>query len=431
VQITVLDRGCDVSTITRALASQGHEVKAVAHHDQLIACDVVVVDADAWPEPVLTEIAARLPHAELVLLVGSPEAAPATEAAKTLVKPLEINKLVQLVRVVDEARRGPGDARDLLDFETLFAGDSPAIVDVLRRVRLLGQSDAPVWLHGELGSGRAVVARAIHDRSVRQGRMFMAMNAASFPGDLLEEHLFGGLEPLAVRADGGTLFIDCVTELAPGVQAKLLRLLEDRRLRVRGVDVAIDARVMVGDERRTLNVGGRLRRELYYRLKVHEIDLPALRERARDLGAIVRRMLDRLRSDGHAVPLSNAAIRSLEAYPFPGNVRELAHALTHAVVLSQGGQIELEHLPADIQEQARSQVSEERSDPASLETLEAVAKRFERDYLLRVLRAVGGNRTRAARILDLSRKGLWQKLKAHGIAASEGRDEGEDESDLR
>ena len=429
MQITVLDRGCDVSTITRALVSEGHRVKAVAHHDELIACDVVVVDADAWPEPVITEIAARLPHAELVLLVRSPDVAPTAEAAKTLVKPLEINKLVQLMRVVDDARHGHSDARELLDFETLFAGDSPAIVDVLRRVRLLAQSDAPVWLHGELGSGRAVVARAIHDRSSRQGRMFMALNAASLPGDLLEEHLFGGLEPIALRADGGSLFIDCVTELAPGVQAKLLRLLEDQRLRIRGVDVPINARIMVGDERRTLNVGGRLRRELHYRLKVHEIDLPALRERARDLGAIIRRMLDRLRSGGNAIPLSNAATRSLEAYPFPGNVRELAHALTHAVVLAQGGQIELEHLPADIQEQSRGQDPDERIDPTSLETLEAVAKRFERDYLLRALRAVGGNRTRAAKILDLSRKGLWQKLKAHGIAASEGRGEGEDEPD--
>jgi DNA-binding NtrC family response regulator len=430
VQITVLERGCDVSTITRALVAEGHVLKAVTRQDELIACDVVVVDADAWPETVVTQIAARLPHTELVLLVKSADVAPATDAAKTLVKPLDLNKLVQLVRVVDEARHGHSDARELVDFETLFAGDSPAIVEVLRRVRLLAQSDAPVWLHGELGSGRAVVARAIHDRSTRQGRMFMAMNAASFPGDLLEEHLFGGLEPLAVRANGGSLFIDSVTELAPGVQAKLLRLLEDRQLRIRGGDVPIDARIMVGDERRTLNVGGRLRRELYHRLKVHEIDLPSLRERARDLGAIIRRMLDRLRVHGHAVPLSSAATRSLEAYPFPGNVRELAHALTHAVVLSQGGQIELDHLPTDIQEQTRSLVADEPIDLTSLETLEAVAKRFERDYLVRVVRAVGGNRTRAAKILNLSRKGLWQKLKAHGIAASEGRGDPEEESEL-
>jgi DNA-binding NtrC family response regulator len=429
VQIRVLDRGCDVSTITRALTSHGHDVTAVARADELIGCDLVVLDADAWPEPVVTDIAARLPHAELLLLVRGSDVPTPTESAKTLVKPLDVNKLVQLVRVVDEARHGHSDARELVDFETLFSGDSPAIVEVLRRVRLLAQSDAPVWLHGELGSGRAVVARAIHDGSSRQGHIFMAMNAASFPGDLLEEHLFGGLEPLAVRANGGSLFIDNVTELAPGVQAKLFRLLDDRQVRIRGVDVPMDARIMVGDERRTLNVGGRLRRELYYRLKVHEIDLPPLRERARDLGAIVKSMLDRLRSDGHAVPLSSAATRSLEAYPFPGNVRELAHALTHAVVLSQGGQIELEHLPADIQAQAR-RLADEPVDPTSLETLETVAKRFERDYLLRVLRAVGGNRTRAAKILNLSRKGLWQKLKVHGVASSEGRADDDDESDL-
>jgi two-component system response regulator AtoC len=215
------------------------------------------------------------------------------------------------------------------------------------------------------------------------------------------------------------------------VQAKLLRLREDRRLRVRDGDLPVDARIMVGDERRTLNVGGRLRRELYQQLKVHELDLPPLRERASDLGAIVRRMLERLRRDGEPSPLSSAAIRSLEAYPFPGNIRELAHALTHAVVLSQGGQIQVEHLPADIQELTRGAAPDPSSDPESLETLEAVAKRFERDYLLRVLRAVGGNRTRAAKILSLSRKGLWQKLKAHGIAASEGRADGEEEPDAR
>lgn len=245
----------------------------------------------------------------------------------------------------------------------------------------------------------------------------MAVNAASLPGDLLEEHLFGGAEPLARRTDGGTLFIDAVTELSPGVQAKLLRLLEERALRLRGVDVPIDVRVMVGDERRTLNVGGRLRRELYFHLKVHELELPSLRERARDLHLIIGRMLDRLRNTGTAPLLSSAATRSLEGYPFPGNIRELAYALTHAVVLSRGGRVELEHLPFEIQAHAPT----EDLDPDAFESLDVVAKRFERDYLLRVIRAVGGNRTRAAKILSLSRKGLWQKLKAFGIAADEGR----------
>lgn len=430
MQISVLDNDRLASTIRRALGSDGHEVTPVAREDELTSCDLVVLDATALPETSIEGLAARLPHVEFLVLVDDMNVKLPTDTARTLVKPVDVNKLVRLVRAVDDERHGRS-SRDLVDFETLFSGDSPAILELLRRVGLLAQSDAPVWLHGELGSGRAVVARAIHDRSIRQGRMFMAVNAASFPGDLLEEHLFGGLEPAVKQVDGGSLFIDSVTELAPGVQAKLLRLLEDRRLRVRDRDLAIDARILVGDERRTLNVGGRLRRELYHQLKVHEIDLPPLRERARDLGAIIKRMLDRLRSDGELAPLSSPAIRALEAYPFPGNIRELAHALTHAVVLSQGGQIQVEHLPVDIQAQTRGAGPMAHAiDAGALESLEAVAKRFERDYLLRVLRVVGGNRTRAAKILNLSRKGLWQKLKAHGIAASEGRAEAEDEAEL-
>jgi DNA-binding NtrC family response regulator len=432
LEISVFDNDRNASTIRRALVSEGHDVTVVAREDELTSCDLVVLDAAAWPEAAVERLVTVFPHAEFLLLVDDARPKPPSDAVMTLVKPVDVNKLVRLVRVVAEARHGRSDSRDLVDFEALFSGDSPAIIELLRRVGLLAQSDAPVWLHGELGSGRAVVARAIHDRSRRQGRMFMALNAASFPGDLLEEHLFGGLEPRVLRVGGGSLFIDSVTELAPGVQAKLLRLLEDRRLRIRDRDHSIDARIMVGDERRTLNVGGRLRRELTHQLKVHELDLPPLRERARDLGAIIECMLERLRSDGDASPLSSAAIRALEAYPFPGNIRELAHALTHAVVLSQGGQIQVEHLPADIQEQTRgAAVSAGALDPGSFGTLEEVSRRFERDYLLRVLRAVGGNRTRAAKILRLSRKGLWQKLKAHGIAPSEGRGEPDDESELR
>ncbi|HSR99480.1 MAG TPA: sigma 54-interacting transcriptional regulator [Kofleriaceae bacterium] len=429
MEISVFETDRDAHVIRRALVAEGHNVVGVAREKELRSCDLVVLDGATWSPAAVDRIAARLPHAELLLLVDDPKAKPPNDSVMTLVKPVDVNKLIRLVRVVAEARHGRSTSRDLVDFETLFSGDSPAMVELLRRVGLLAQSDAPVWLHGELGTGRAVVARAIHDRSARQGRMFMAVNAASFPGDLLEEHLFGGVEPQVLRVDSGTLFIDSVTELAPGVQAKLLRLLEDQRLRVRDRDLPLDARIMVGDERRTLNVGGRLRRELHQLLKVHELDLPPLRERAGDLGAIIKRMLERLRTGGDASPLSTGAIKSLAAYPFPGNIRELAHALTHAVVLSQGGQIQVEHLPVDIQEQTRDALAPAVNDPDALETLEAVATRFERDYLLRVLRAVGGNRTRAAKILNVSRKGLWQKLKAHGIAPSEGRPDAEDEVD--
>lgn len=432
MQICLFDSDRETSTVLRrTLAAEGHDVQILAEGPPPASCDLVVLDAAAWTGPAIAELAAKVPAAELLLLVESVDARLPAESMMSLVKPIDATKLVRLVRAVDESRRGSSDPRDLVDFETLVSGDSPAIVELLRQVRLLAQSEGPVWLHGELGSGRAVVARAIHDRSGRQHGRFLAVNAVSFPGDLLEEHLFLGDEPLIRRADGGALFIDAVTELAPGVQAKLLRLVEERRLRLRGGDLSLDIRVMVGDERRSLNVGGRLRRELYHRLRVHEIDLPPLRARARDLGAIITRMLDRLRSDGRPLLLSSAATRALEAYAFPGNIRELAHALTHATVLAQGGQIEIQHLPIELQPPPPPPAPpDEAVDPASLESLDAVVKRVERDYLLRVLRAVGGNRTRAAKILNLSRKGLWQKLKAHGVSAEEGRGEGEEDLEI-
>ncbi|MBA3395658.1 MAG: sigma-54-dependent Fis family transcriptional regulator [Deltaproteobacteria bacterium] len=437
MDIAIFDNGhTQASTLREALVAEGHGVQILAADTAQMTCDLIVLDAAAWSAAAINRLARRLPNAELLLLVNDLDTKLPSEAAMALLKPVDPTKLLRLVRLLDEARSGRGDPRDLVDFETLFSGDSPAIVDLLRQVRLVAQSEAPVAIYGELGSGRVVAARAIHDRSLRQGRAFIPVNAAAFPGDQLDHYLFGGSHPLIQRADGGTLFIDCATELAANVQPKLLRVVDERLLAVAGVDHRIDVRVMIGDERASMTKGS-LRPQLYYRLKVHEVELPPLRERANDLGAIVGRILERL---GRPALLSDAAARSLGAYAFPGNVRELAHALMHAVVLAQGSRIEVEHLPVDIQEQLPStpaQTDVDELDPASLESLEAVARRFERTYLLRVLRAVGGNRTRAAKILDLSRKGLWQKLKAHGIPAHEGRDAAEavavgaeDESDL-
>jgi DNA-binding NtrC family response regulator len=307
----------------------------------------------------------------------------------------------------------------LIDLTTLLLGDSPPIVELRRRLALVAAVDAPVWLHGEVGTGRALIAREIHDRSARSSRMFMPVNAVSLPGDQLEERLFGGTEPAVRNADGGTLFIDGVSELAPGVQAKLMRLIEDRRVRLRGTDHPVDVRVIVADERRSMNVGGRLRRELYYVLRTNELDLPPLRERPRDIPAILARILDQL-----GATLSAPARRCLEAYAYPGNLRELADAVAHAHLVAGGGPIALEHLPGDVRDAERERtVSDEATDTSdeSFEPLEEVTRRFEREYMLRVLRSVGGNRTRAATILGLSRKGLWQKLKAHGVPAEEGR----------
>ena len=153
--------------------------------------------------------------------------------------------------------------------------------------------------------------------------------------------------------------------------------------------------------------------DLYYRLKVLEVEIPSLKERARDFKKIVARMLERIGGDSKRPMITAPTLRVLERYSFPGNLLELAHALTHAVVLARDSPIEPQHLPFSIRGAA---LEDESIDQGDLEQLDVVAKRFERDYLLRVLRSVGGNRGRAAEILGLSRKGLWGKLKAHGIS---------------
>jgi DNA-binding NtrC family response regulator len=155
--------------------------------------------------------------------------------------------------------------------------------------------------------------------------------------------------------------------------------------------------------------------ELFYRLKVLELDIPALRDRVRDLEHIVNHMLRRLAPD-QTPEVADATMSILERYSFPGNLLELAHALTHAFVLARAAEIQPHHLPASIRQGVVEEVTTAPLPDGDLEALEIVIKRFERDYLLRVLRTVHGNRGRAAEILGLSRKGLWGKLKAHGIS---------------
>jgi DNA-binding NtrC family response regulator len=327
----------------------------------------------------------------------------------------------------DETGR-PRDPGELADFATLFAGEARSTTELLKQIVSIAQSDRPLCIQAEYGSGRAVVARAVHDRSMRQRQPFMSVNAAAFPEQYLEEHLFAGANPLTGRADC-TLFIDSVSDLGPIAQARLLRLIEAGVLNVDGMEIPLHVRVIAADDGRKLKgavTSGRFRTELFYQLREHQLELPALRDRAADLPTIVARMLARLSTATRPVEISPDALAALEHYWYPGNFRELAHAIVHAATLASGATIELGHLPLDIQHSHHARATATIVDVDKIESLDAVAKRFEREYLLRVLRAVGGNRTRAAKMLDLSRKGLWQKLKAHGIDANEGR---ADESD--
>jgi two-component system, NtrC family, response regulator AtoC len=326
-------------------------------------------------------------------------------------RPLDVDRLLahvdDLADILDGERlREP---IDLVAYETLFAGDSPQIRDLVRRVRLVARSDAPVWIFGDDGSGRAIIARAIHDRSPRRAHPFVAYNTAAYADEELCRLLFHGDTAAVTVAQNGTLFLERIAVAGPQTQRELVKYLEKNK------DGA-SPRILVGVQR-ALALDGKqqaLASELYYRLKVLAVEIPLLKDRARDLEQIVGRMLERL-APGARSRIAPDTMKILAHYNFPGNLLELAHALTHAYVLASGGAIEPQHLPISIR-RVGVETSGVVTSPAELEALDVVAKRFERDYLLQVLRNVAGNRGRAAEILGLSRKGLWGKLKAHGIS---------------
>jgi DNA-binding NtrC family response regulator len=420
VLLLLEDVAAEIEPVRGALSVRGHQVSiadreaAIAHitSARFALVDLIIADAEiAEQSKLVATLAAVSPGIEFVLIGARSGPMPADVIAQ-LPRPLEVERLLGVVDELADVLDGERlrEPIDLVAYETVFAGDSPLLLALLRRVRLVARSEAPVWVFGDDGSGRAIIARAIHDRSSRRVRPFIAFNTAAHADDELARLLFQGDEAAVLQAASGTLFLERITAAGPNTQRELVQFLEKKRAGDRDSARLIVGVQSAGPDTETQRL---FSSDLYYRLKVLEIEIPPLKERARDLQQIVARMLERLGSDGQTPVVSADTMRVLERYSFPGNLLELAHALTHAVVLAHGGAIEPQHLPASIQHHAGEPAREHDTD---LQSLDIVAKRFERDYLLRVLRSVGGNRGRAAAILELSRKGLWGKLKAHGIS---------------
>ena len=399
------------------LGLRGHRVTRVPHDvvstdptsAQLSGSDLIVVDAElAERVDLVSKLSAAAPGVEVVL-VGTPTGAPHPDVLGHLPRPVDVDRLLAVVDELADILDGERlrEPIDLVAYETVFAGESPQIRDLVSRVRLVARSEAPVWIYGDDGSGRAIIARAIHDRSSRRKQPFIAYNTAAHSDDNLARLLFHGDSAAVVAATGGTLFLERIGLAGPHTQRELVNFLEAR------AKDASSPRIIVGVQRSQSEATQPLASELYFRLKVLEVEIPQLKDRVRDLEHIAGRMLERL-APGGKLGVAAETMRVLERYAFPGNMLELAHALTHAYVLAGGSAIEPQHLPISIRRHGTDGVV--LASPAELEALDIVAKRFEREYLLQVLRNVDGNRGRAAEILGLSRKGLWGKLKAHGIS---------------
>ncbi|HEY8121729.1 MAG TPA: sigma-54 dependent transcriptional regulator [Myxococcota bacterium] len=345
-----------------------------------------------------------------------------------LAKPFEIEELVfrldralQHRRLAEEVRRlraaQHGPIEDL-------SGESEAMRRLRDLVARVAPHDSPVLILGETGVGKERVARALHRHGLRPNGPFVALNCAALPEHLLESELFGhargaftdarSARPgLLVHANGGSLFLDEIGELPLALQPKLLRALQEQRVRPVGgeQEVAFDARVLAATNRDIDSAveEGRFREDLFFRLDVLRVDVPPLRARGGDVLLLARQFLaERSARAGKPVTgISHAAGEKLLQYPWPGNVRELQNCVERAVALTQHEQILPDDLPERIRGYSRAHVEVASDDPAELVPLERVEQR----YIARVMESVGGNKTLAAHILGLDRKTLYRKLK--------------------
>jgi two-component system response regulator AtoC len=314
----------------------------------------------------------------------------------------------------------PSDSSELL-------GTSPAMHGVHDVIARVADSDASVLITGESGTGKEVVARVLHKTGRRREGRFVAINCAALPEPLLESELFGHVRGaftdakeahtgLFAQASGGTILLDEIGDMPLGLQPKILRTLQERTVRPLGAssEVPVDVRVIAATNRDLESAieERRFREDLFFRLNVIHLELPPLRARGGDVLILAQHWIAKTaaREKKSILGVSPSAAEKLVAYSWPGNVRELQNCIEHAVALARYEQITSEDLPDKIKNYESSHVLVVGHDPSELVPMEEV----ERRYILRVLQAVAGNKTAAARVLGIERKTLYRKLERYG-----------------
>ncbi len=317
-------------------------------------------------------------------------------------------------------------------FESII-GSSDRLMRTLDVAARVAPSDVTVLIHGETGTGKELVAKAIHFRSARRDRPFVTVNCGSIPRELLESELFGHMRGAftgavshkkgkAEVADGGTIFLDEIGEMPLELQVRVLRLIQEREIEKIGATspTKLDVRIVAATHRNLSQMveAGTFREDLYYRLMVVPIELPPLRERAEDVPALVQHFFAkcRIKHAREELKLPADLICLLAKYSWPGNVRQLENAIERIVLLARGSEVTLQDLPDFVQH--RAQPSDDIL-PSSLPETGVDLGAMEKEVMLRTLLKFGGNQSRAARFLQLSRRTLAYRLEKHGISAAD------------
>jgi DNA-binding NtrC family response regulator len=424
-------------TLVRRFQRQGHEVIAAASGEEAIArtaqtrVDVALLDLHL-PGMSGIDLLGRLkeaqPELEVLLLTAHGSIETAIQAMKRgaydyLTKPFHLPELeVHLEKAYEKTRLARRERQwiDQIRYESpryRLVGSSPAVQRVIELLEKVAPTDATVLIRGASGTGKELVARALHYNSPRAARPLVTINCAALQETLLESELFGhekGAFTNALQAkpglfevaEGGTLFIDEIAEMAPGLQAKLLRVLEDGRFRRVGgtQEIRADVRVVAATNKALEEEikANRFREDLYYRLNVVTIELPTLRERRQDIPELIEHFLITRQVGPVSYRIGPDALAALQRYDWPGNVRELANVIERAQILAQEHLITLDDLPENLVD-AASPATELPAEPEHLRTV-------ERQHVLEILRQEKGNKVRAAQKLGISRRALYRLL---------------------
>ncbi|MBW2288561.1 MAG: sigma-54-dependent Fis family transcriptional regulator [Deltaproteobacteria bacterium] len=439
------------------LRRQGYEVEVAGSGDDALAAlvdgafDLVLTDLALGRGPdgmdVLRGAKERRPECAVVMITAHGSEAIAVEAMKAgaedyVPKPFDNDEIRMVVQRALDRTRLERENRLLREqiqrqygFENLI-GAGPSMQQVFQTLQKVAETDLTVLVLGESGTGKELVAQALHNRSSRKDRPFVAVNCAAISRELVESELFGhekgaftGADARRVgrfeAADGGTIFLDEIGDMAPETQAKVLRVLQERSFeRVGGTKpIAVDVRVVAATHRNLPRevAQNRFREDLYYRLKVVEIGLPPLRDRPEDVPALAQRFLEQVseRLGLEKKRLGDDSLARLARHGWPGNVRELHNVIERAAVLSAGATIEESDL--NLGSDARGDAS----GPANIDGLvfseakKIAVEQFERAFLLQALRRTGGNISRAAESVGMVRQSLQQKIRELGLRSED------------
>ncbi len=428
-------------TLEDALKSAGYDVISLKTGKEALdafrdnSFDVVVTDVrlpDIDGIDILREIA-QTKDVQVIVMTAFGTIKDAVEAMKLgafdyITKPFSLDEFLLLIeRALDVKRLKEENIRLKKDLSRCYCfpniiGESPEMRNVFSLIEKVSESDSTVLILGESGTGKELIATTIHYQSRRRDKPLIKVNCAALPDGLIESELFGhekGAFTGAIKrkpgrfelSNGGTIFLDEIGDLPLSTQSKILRVIQERTFdRVGGTEtLSVDVRIIAATNR-NLEAEvkkGNFREDLYYRLNVIPIPLPPLRQRREDIPYLVDFFLDKYKNKlSRNIRFSKDAIDALIKYDYPGNIRELENMIERCVTLSSSDMIQKDDLPSFISK---------KSDTNRQLSLSDVAAEAEKEYIIRILKTTKGNRTKAAEMLGISRKTLWEKMNAYGI----------------